>query len=47
MSHLEYQERKCAVAGGSDLQYNKKAVHCEEKVYSIRKATSAVGRQGV
>ena len=47
MSHLEYQERKCAVAGGSHLQYNKKAVQCEEKVYSIRKATSAVGRQGV
>ena len=38
---------KFAAPGGSHLQYKKKVVQCEERVYSIRRATSAVGRQGV
>ena len=47
MSHLQYEQRKCAVPGGSNLQYEEKVVHCEERVYRIRKATSAVGGQDV
>ena len=33
--------------GVSHLLYKEKVVKCEERVYSIRKATSAVGGQGV
>ena len=46
MSHLWYEERKCAVHGESHLLYRRKVVQCEERVYSIRKATSAIEGQG-
>ena len=41
------QGEKCAVHRGSHLQYKQKVVQCEERVYSIRTATSAVGGEGV
>ena len=62
VTSLQYEERNCAVPGGSHLQYEEKVVQCgechihctrrklwkcEERVYSIRRATSAVGGQGV
>ena len=28
MSHLHYEERKCAAPGGSHLQYEQKVVQC-------------------
>ena len=30
MSHLPYEERNCAVLGGSHLQYEEKVVQCGE-----------------
>ena len=33
--------------GLSHLQYEEEVVHCEEKVYSMRRAASAVGKQDV
>ena len=41
------EQRKCAVPGGSYLQCEEKDVQCEERVYSIRRASSAVGGQDV
>ena len=38
---------KNAAPGVSHLQYKQSVVQCEEKVYSIRIVTSAVGGQGV
>ena len=47
MRHLQYEWRKCAVpGGGSHLKYEKKVAQCEERAYSIRRVTSAVGGQG-
>ena len=47
MSHRQCEERECAVSGVSHLQYEKKVVQCEERVYRMRRATFAVGGQGV
>ena len=42
MPHLQYEEKKCAVPGGSRLQHGEKVVQCEENVYSTRIATPTV-----
>ena len=47
LSHLQYEERNCALPGWSHLQYKEKVVQCEEKVYSRRIATSTVIGQGL
>ena len=47
MSQYRYEERKCAVLGGSHLHYEEKVVQCEERVHNIRRTTSAVGGQGM
>ena len=47
MSQLQYEQRKCAVPGGSHWQYEEKVVQCDERVYSIRRVTSAEGGQGM
>ena len=39
------RERVCAVPGVSYLQYEKKVVQCEERVYRMRGARFAVGGQ--
>ena len=46
MSHRRCKDRECAVPGVSYLQYEKKVVQCEERVYRMRRATFAVGGQG-
>ena len=47
MSHLQCEERRCAVPGGLHLQYEEKVVQRGESVYRVRGATPAVGEQGV
>ena len=47
MSHLQYVQRKCVVPAGSHLQYGENFVQCEERIYSVRTATYAVGGEGV
>ena len=46
MPHLQYEERKCSVPEKCSVpgshQYNEKVVQCDERVYSIKKVTSAV-----
>ena len=46
-SHLQKEYRKCAIQGGSHLQYKKNFVQCERRMYSIRMTTSAAGGEGV
>ena len=49
---VQYQEghicsmsrENIAVPGLSDLQYGKQVVKCKERVYNIRRPTSAIGR---
>ena len=41
------QGGKCAVPGRLHLQYNQKVVQCEERMCSIRRATSAIGEESV
>ena len=45
-SQLQYEERKCAVPRGSDLQYEEKVLKCKERVYSIKMATNFSRRTG-
>ena len=39
------QGEKCTVPRGLHLQYNQKVVQCEERMCSIRRATSAMGEE--
>ena len=43
MSYRRCEKERCAVPGGENLQCKEKVVPCVERVYTIRRATSAVG----